>query len=144
MPIANYTTKVPAGRSLEEVQKMLIDHGAVGILTNYEQGTGRIDSVMFKIDVGDKQMGFKLPIKWKEARQVMVSQGVRRAETDVDYCYRVAWRILRDWVRAQMALIEIGMVKLDEIFFPYIVQKSGKTLYEASIGNPERLIGGAN
>jgi hypothetical protein len=33
MPVKNYTTKVPAMRSVQIVQDALIDHGAVGIQT---------------------------------------------------------------------------------------------------------------
>ena len=54
-----------------------------------------------------------------------------------DYCpygekqaERVAWRILKDWIEAQMALLDIQMVKFEEVFMPYIVDKHGRTLFE--------------
>ena len=40
---------------------------------------------------------------------------------------RTSWRILKDWVEAQMALLETGMVTMDEIFLPYILS-GGQTL----------------
>ena len=43
---------------------------------------------------------------------------------------RVAWRILKDWVEAQMALLDIEMVRFEEIFLPYIETTSGQTIYE--------------
>ena len=44
---------------------------------------------------------------------------------------KVAWRILKDWVDAQMALIEIEMVKMEEVFLPYtIIDNFGTTVYE--------------
>ena len=43
---------------------------------------------------------------------------------------RVAWRILKDWVEAQMALLDIEMVRFEEIFLPYIETKDGRTVYE--------------
>ena len=43
---------------------------------------------------------------------------------------RVAWRILKDWVEAQMALLDIEMVRFEEIFRPYIETSSGQTIYE--------------
>ena len=42
---------------------------------------------------------------------------------------RVAWRILKDWVKAQMAILETEMVDLQEIFLPYMVSQN-RTLYE--------------
>ena len=37
MPIQNYTTPVPANRSLSEMQDALVQHGAMGMLDTYEQ-----------------------------------------------------------------------------------------------------------
>lgn len=42
----------------------------------------------------------------------------------------MAWRILKDWVEAQMALLDIEMVRFEEIFMPYIETNEGQTLYE--------------
>ena len=41
----------------------------------------------------------------------------------------MAWRILKDWVEAQMALLDIEMVKFEEIFLPYI-EVQGQTVFE--------------
>ena len=43
---------------------------------------------------------------------------------------RVAWRILKDWVEVQMALLDMKMVQFEEIFMPYIEINNGQTLYE--------------
>lgn len=43
---------------------------------------------------------------------------------------RVAWRILRDWVMAQMAILETEMVAIDQIMLPYMVDDQGHTVYE--------------
>ena len=44
---------------------------------------------------------------------------------------RVAWRIIKDWIDAQMAVLETEMVEMEEIFLPYVLNKQGQTLYEA-------------
>lgn len=43
---------------------------------------------------------------------------------------RVAWRILKDWIEAQMALLDIQMVKFEEIFLPYIQINKDETIYQ--------------
>ena len=52
-------------------------------------------------------------------------------------------RAVRDWVRAQLALIEAGCVQIEEVFLPYMVGTNGQTLFEAfkaSIaGNGQRV-----
>jgi hypothetical protein len=140
MPLKNYTTRVPASQSVQEIQEMLQKHGATGVLLEYEQGTGRIASLSFKINVHDRDWGFRLPLKWREAQRVMIEQGVRRAGSDEDYVYRVAWRILRDWVAVQMALVEIEMVALQEVFLPYAIHPDGKTLYEHVVSDPSHML----
>ena len=45
---------------------------------------------------------------------------------------RTSWRILKDWVEAQMALLETDMVTMDEIFLPYMLS-GGQTFYQALV-----------
>jgi hypothetical protein len=47
-----------------------------------------------------------------------------------EQAYRVAWRNILDWVQAQMALLEIGMAKMEEVFLPYMLDQQGQTLFE--------------
>lgn len=43
----------------------------------------------------------------------------------------MAWRIARDWLDAQIALIEAGLASMDEIFLPYaIIGRGGETAYQ--------------
>jgi hypothetical protein len=42
----------------------------------------------------------------------------------------VAWRNILAWVQAQMALLAIGMAKMEEICLPYIMDTQGHTLIE--------------
>lgn len=139
MALKNYTTRVPADRSVQEIQTMLQKHGASGVLTEYEKNTGRIAGLAFQMEIGEQKVGFKLPLNWRAAKEVMKKEGNSRAYDD-DYCYRVAWRILRDWVDVQMALVEIEMAQMQQIFLPYLVQKGGKTLYENILENPQFLL----
>ena len=44
---------------------------------------------------------------------------------------RVGWRIIKDWLDAQLTLLNIEMVKVEEIFLPYMYHdKLGKTVFE--------------
>jgi hypothetical protein len=143
MALKNYTTKVPANRSCNEIQVMLQKCGATGVLMEYEKDTGRIAGLSFQVEFGEDKMGFRLPIHWREAQKVLESEGNRRAGDD-DYCYRVAWRILRDWVDVQVALIAIKQVELQQVFLPYAIQRNGKTIYENILENPQMLLGEGN
>lgn len=129
MAIKNYTTKVPANRSIEQIQSSLISHGATGILLKYEQGTGRIEALQFVMKIKDSNVSFSLPVNWRLFQEVLKQQDVRRWDDD-DFAYRVAWRNIRDWVLAQMALFETQMVELPQVFLPFATDSSGETLYQ--------------
>ena len=140
MPIKNYTTTVPANRSIQEIQDALVSHGATGFLLEYEKGTGRIQACKFLLEIKDNQIPFALPVNWRMFQAVLKEQKVKRWN-DEDYCYRVAWRNIRDWILAQLALFETEMVELPQIFLPFATDvKSGQTLYE-KISQGQFLLG---
>ena len=64
-------------------------------------------------------------VKLTEQRVMVTAPESRRQQA-----IRTSWRILKDWVEAQMALLETGMVTMDEIFLPYMLS-GGQTLYQA-------------
>jgi hypothetical protein len=91
------------------------------------------------IKVNDHLFPVKLPALVEKAQVVLKRQweaGIishkRGKEKAIGYeqAYRVAWRNILDWVEAQMALLEIEMVKMEEIFLPYMVNPKGETFFE--------------
>lgn len=129
MPIKNYTTQVPANRSIQEIQDALVRHGAVGMIYRYEKGTGKIEALEFGLEVKGRGVAFSLPVNWRKFEAVLKQQEVRRAN-DEEYVYRVAWRCIRDWVMAQLALYETEIVELPQVFLPFATGRDGKTIYE--------------
>lgn len=133
MPIKNYTSESPASRSIQDIQDALVKHGASGVLFEYEQGTGRIAALKFKLPFKGNDIGFSLPVDWTKFRAVLMEQKVLTSKTknNDDRAYRTAWRCLRDWVLAQLALYETQMVEMAQVFLPYAVTKDGvSTLYD--------------
>ena len=59
----------------------------------------------------------------------------QKVKCDRDQAERVAWRIVKDWVEAQMAILESEMVQLDQIFLPYMVNDNGQTVFEVYRAN---------
>jgi hypothetical protein len=43
---------------------------------------------------------------------------------------RIAWRIVKDWLEAQLAMIEAGLVDLQQVFLPYAQDATGRTFYK--------------
>ena len=130
---------MPADRSIQEIQAALVKNGATDVLFEYEKGTGRISALKFMLEIKDKRTPFSLPVNWRKFQKVLKEQGVSRSD-DEDYCYRVAWRDIRDWVLAQMALYETSMVEMPQVFLPFATDDQGQTLYD-KISKGQFLLG---
>lgn len=126
MPIMNYTTKVDVFATLGEIQGQLVKHGAKKIMQDYDDD-GHISALSFLIDTPNGPRGVKLPANVDAVRTVLTKQKVK---CDRDQAERVAWRIVKDWVAAQMAILESEMVQMDEIFLPYMLNDKGQTLFQ--------------
>ena len=125
MPLLNYTTKIDIFTTLGQIQGMLVKHGAKKILQEYDSA-GHVEAVSFVIDTPIGMQAIRLPAKVDAVQKVLLKQKVK---AERDQAERVAWRIIKDWVEAQMAILESEMVTLDEIFLPYMVNQAGETVY---------------
>ncbi|MCH5271598.1 MAG: hypothetical protein J1E83_12750 [Lachnospiraceae bacterium] len=132
MPILNYTTTVDAFKTVSEIEYILMKHKAMSIMKNYDGEY--ITGLSFLIDAGRQQVPIRLPVKIDECLEVLKREKEKSPRSNIkatrEQAERVAWRILKDWVEAQMALLDIEMVKLEEIFMPYIEIQSGQTLFQ--------------
>lgn len=126
MPIKNYTTKIDVHKTLGEIHGALASHGARKVLFDYDD-CGEISAICFSIATCRGEQGVRLPANVDAAFAVLQRQKVK---CDRAQAARVAWRIVKDWVDAQMAILETEMVEVDEVFLPYMVGKNGKTLYD--------------
>ena len=138
MPLLNYTTKVDVYTTIGAIQGCLVKHGARKIMQDYNS-EGKPQALCFAIDTKFGMRGIKLPANVDAVHKVLTSQKVK---CDREQAERVAWRILKDWVEAQMAILESQMVQMDEIFLPYMVAKEGLTTYELYKNN-QLLLGAA-
>lgn len=146
MPILNYTTTVDAFKTAAEIEYILIKHKAKSIMKNFEGET--IIGLSFLIDTGTQQIPVKLPVKIDECLKVLQKEKKENPRKQIkdtrEQAERVAWRILKDWVEAQMALLDIEMVRFEEIFLPYIETNNGQTIYERLEESNFYLIGKSN
>jgi hypothetical protein len=143
MPLLNYTTKIPVRNSVEAIQKTLVKAGARNISQDYDT-EGMITAVSFTIILSSQSINFRLPSDWRAVAQVMRNDKVPRALQTDEQAQRVSWRIIKDWIEAQMAIVATKMVTLPQVFLPYAVNKNGSTLYEIVAQNPNLLLGDGN
>jgi len=134
--LLNYTTSIEAVKTVGEIQGILAGHGAKSIKTDYSND-GQVEALSFLVLTPHGEVGIRLPIDPDAVLKVLTEQNrlgrVPKRYINRAQAVRVAWRIVKDWVQAQMAILETEMVKMEQIFLPYVITDSGRTLYEAMI-----------
>lgn len=131
MPLLNYTTKIPAGQTASEIMSILASKGASDIITHYgdnAQPTG----LKWRMKTPAGNLSFSLPINTEAVFKILTQDNVMKTNSQarLQQANRTAWRIIREWILAQMALVETEMVTIDEVFMPYMLT-DGQTLYQA-------------
>lgn len=133
MALKNYTSE---GRgTFDKIQKVLASHGANRIMYDYGPD-GQLTAITFGLDINGQPMGFRLPALTENVVQIMYGGedrwGKQKKITPAhrEQAYKTAWANIRDWIDAQMALIDTRQVKLEQVFLPYLVMKDNQTLFE--------------
>lgn len=139
MAILNYTTKIDAFKTVSEIQKILASKNAQSINVDYDD-KGNPVALTFLMFINNQPVNFRLPSNHYGVRRRIEkdSKIPRNLKTD-EQALRVSWRIIKDWVESQMALIEAELAELPEIFLPYAVTKSGATLFQHIKGDMKLL-----
>lgn len=145
MAILNYTTKIDAEKTVTEIQMMLVKAGANSILTEYaDDMSGQVTAVSFRMNIDGTFVGFRLPADWQPILYLLQHDNkVPRPLKTSEQAIRVAWRIIKDWVEAQLAIIATKMVKPEQAFLPYMLNANGSTMYEVFASNPQLLLNAA-
>lgn len=136
------STDISCEETVGQIQRILGNSGASQILLDYKDGD--VSAVSFKYEVNHTSIPFHLPCRWQKIHKFMMDQmsnprQSRMAEYERQ-SKRVAWRQILRWIEAQMALVDTEMVKIEEIFMPYMQSKSGQTLFDhVAAGNFKML-----
>lgn len=136
MALLNYTTKIDGWQTVGEIQQILAKAGATHV--NVKMNQGEPEAVTFSIIYNGTPLNFLLPcntggilkyfrnLKGPEKDRLTKSGFMARVEQNA---HNIGWRIIKDWIAAQCALIEIDMATLAEVFLPYLViSPDGETM----------------
>lgn len=128
--VLNYTTSIGVDRTVGEVSKILSRRGVASISTRYdENGTAVGLGFAMRTPHGDRH--FALPVNVDGVHALLLDNPRGPSYRTRAHAERVAWRIARDWLVAQLALIDANMATLDQVMLPYLVtDNAGGTLYE--------------
>jgi len=141
LKLKNYTTSIPAERTILEIEKLLADFGARTVVKEYLED-GRAHFLAFKIG---GNLTYKLPANISGVYNVIYGNKTSRRgrgtkQSREQQAYRVAWRIIKDWLHAQLSLIESGQGNPEQVLLAYAYDGK-RTLYEAWVENGRLLKG---
>lgn len=131
----NYSTIIPAARTAQECVGMLMDHGAkrAGLVMEARKPAG----VEFQIETRWGLRHYAVPVT-VDATQAALVKAVKEGRvtnrvnlTSREHALDVAWRVLRDWLEVQIAMIEAGLADLERVMLSWQLVAPGKDLFEA-------------
>ncbi len=142
MNLKNYTSEIPASRSMARIEELLVEAGATDISKSYLEGT--CTAIKFRMEVNSQAIFFQLPANVQACFKVMWAE-VKRPQPDTkkritDQANRTAWKIVCDWVEIQLAMIRLEQAQALQVFLPYVWnEKTNETLYDR-ISNNQKLL----
>ena len=141
MSVLNYTTKIAASKTVGEIQAMLAKHGASRIATDYHDGGP--SGLTFSLATAYGPRVFSLPVNDTAMHRLLNGEqgaGKLRSSkvsvavlTSREHAERVAWRVMKDWLEAQLAIVQTEMVAIDQVLLPYLHVDNDRTMYAAYV-----------
>jgi hypothetical protein len=135
----NYTTKIPVHQTVAECQSILAAAGASSAAVHFEDGQPAGLSFSLKTPHGTR--AFTLPVNIDGVERVLAAADrdgefaalKRKAGifSSREHAARVAWRVIKDWLEANLALIAAEMVSIDEVMLPWLHIDDDRTLWQA-------------
>lgn len=165
--ILNYTTEVKVEKTIEEIKAILRAHHARTVTEVYDKG--KIIGLEFVYETGWGPRPFLLPAKPDVVLRLMVERRNEGKDTwsqhyidapwiveekyrrrdhavpqsMIDQAERTAWRTIKDWVEAQMALMATRQVSFEQIFLPYaLVDDGNRTMFDVYTDSQKALASG--
>jgi hypothetical protein len=130
--LLNFSTSIEVPKTLGQIMGILAAAGAKKVQAEYDDGEPV--SLQFLIATKYGERGFSLPANVERVGKVLSrlyeQKKLERRHCTSEQAARVAWRILKDWIEAQLALIQADMVDLEVVMLPYMLDESGKTVYQ--------------
>lgn len=131
--IKNYTSIVPADQSILQIERKLVEFGAMDIMKKYNDG--QVQSLSFRIIQNGQPLSFQLPVKiepvialFKKAAKNSLT--AKQLDTIRQQATRTAWKNMHDWIIIQLTMIHLEQLDPVEVFMSQMLTAPGQTLYE--------------
>lgn len=142
----NYTTAVPVAQTVGECQDILARSGADAVTVQYADR--KPVGIGFMLDTPHGPRHFSMPVNVDGMAALLARADYRdlhQSRQRIDgyrsraNAERVAWRVVKDWLEAQFALIDAQMATITEVMLPYLMVDDERTLYRAYLDREDAL-----
>lgn len=127
-PILCYTTSVETAKTASEIMGSLARFKARTISQDFDDN-GHLTAIAFQIEIDGQMISYRLPANPEGVLRTLKRDAEPRYR-NMEQAKRVAWRIVRHWIDAQLAMVESENAKAEEIFLPYQLAADGRTFWE--------------
>ena len=122
--LKNYTTTISVTKTVMQIEELLAKFGASHIMKEFlEDGT--ITSLMFKVN----ENSYNLPINSEGVYILLFKDKRGNMQQHKEQSERIAWRVLKDWLHAQLSLIASGQAEPEQVLLPYMTD-GNCTMYD--------------
>ena len=130
--LMNYTTEVPAEKSVYDAERLLAKAGASRVLKDYS-GDGRVTGFIFEIPTDSGDLLIKLPVDVEKvftflmaSKKKLHHDTKKRVRIQAE---RIAWRILVDSLSADLTRLALKQVTPEQIFLAHIYNACSRTTF---------------
>lgn len=129
MNLRNYTTEVPASKSINNIEELLVNFGARNIMKEYSP-TGKVEAISFIMEIDNMKLPFRIPGKVKNGYMWLRKKYPRASDKILlERAERMVWKQQYDWVHMQFSQIELDQMEKMEAFFPFLYDVQKRVTY---------------
>ena len=134
--VRNYSTKIVARASLDKINSMLVEAGALDVHFSYEDR--RCTGISFALDTEIGRQEFRAPIDLDKLHAKLEEHWrkgeIPRRITDLKRVERIALRNIVDWLHVSLTLWGTGMYSPAEALFGFMVNPvDGQRIFDATV-----------
>lgn len=131
--LMNYSTEVPASRTIMEIEELLARAGVKSVHKEY--AASEPIGFVFSIQTRHGELFFKMPCEVEPVFETLYAE-IRKPHHNTkqllrEQAVRVAWRVMLDSLRADLTKLRLKQVVPEQVFLPYLYNpRTGTTLYQ--------------